>query len=421
VLITSPRRRLTAALTCAVLALSACAGAGSDTDESGTAATEPAVKTSPQGEDSQKDAGEGTDTEQAADREEGDHHAAPAVDPKPLRKGETRQALQMTEPYTPSAPYGSGNDDYRCFLLDPELDEPAWLTGTHVLPGNPDVVHHVILFEVPPSKVTEAEQMDAVEEGPGWTCFGGTGLEPVGQVNDASWLGAWAPGGEESVSKPGLGKRLAPGTRIVMQVHYNLLAGGGEDVSSTLLRLAPGRARLQNLHTMLLPGPVELPCRPRHRVGALCDRETALADVKERFGGKAGATADLLYVLCGGAPRAAATQSCTRGVPEDITIHGVAGHMHLLGRSISIEVHPGTDRARTILDIPLWDFDDQAARPIEPVSLKAFDQIKVTCRHDQSLRDRLPAFETQREDRYVLWGEGSTDEMCLGMLQVTHP
>ena len=35
---------------------------------------------------------------------------------------------------------------------------------------------------------------------------------------------------------------------------------------------------------MLLPAPVELPCRPKHADGALCDRDAALADVKERFG-----------------------------------------------------------------------------------------------------------------------------------------
>ena len=48
------------------------------------------------------------------------------------------------------------------------------------------------------------------------------------------------------------------------------------------------------------------------------------------------------------------------------------------------------------------------------------EQVKVTCRHVQWLRDKLPAFDGQ-PDRYVVWGEGTTDEMCLGMLQVTRP
>ena len=44
----------------------------------------------------------------------------------------------------------------------------------------------------------------------------------------------------------------------------------------------------------------------------------------------------------------------------------------------------------------------------------------MTCRHDQANRDLLPAFEG-KPDRYVLWGEGTTDEMCLGIVMVTRP
>jgi hypothetical protein len=94
--------------------------------------------------------------------------------------------------------------------------------------------------------------------------------------------------------------------------------------------------------------------------------------------------------------------------------------MHLLGRSIKIDDNPGTARARTVLDIPVWDFDNQGSKPIKPVELRVGDTVEVTCKHVQWLRDRLPAFEGQ-PDRYVVWGEGTQDEMCLGILTVTHP
>ena len=42
-------------------------------------------------------------------------------------------------------------------MLDPKLARDSYLTGTNVLPGNPDVVHHVILFRVPPDQVDEAQ------------------------------------------------------------------------------------------------------------------------------------------------------------------------------------------------------------------------------------------------------------------------
>ena len=69
-----------------------------------------------------------------------------------------------------------------------------------------------------------------------------------------------------------------------MQVHYNLLNGEQPDISAMQLRLAPGNADLTPLETMLLPAPVELPCRPGHDDNPLCDRDAAVADVKARFG-----------------------------------------------------------------------------------------------------------------------------------------
>ena len=38
----------------------------------------------------------------------------------------------------------------------------------------------------------------------------------------------------------------------------------------------------------------------------------------------------------------------------------------------------------------------------------------------QELRDRLPSFKGQ-PDKYIVWGEGTTDEMCLAILLVTRP
>ncbi|CAN5616632.1 hypothetical protein BH10ACT10_BH10ACT10_22480 [soil metagenome] len=348
-----------------------------------------------------------------------DHAAEPAtVRNKPLRPGETRVKVSMPAAYTPSAPYGTGTDDYRCFVLDPHLTQDSFITGLNILPGQPEVVHHVILFSVPPSSVAAAEAKDDDEAGEGWTCFGGTGLESVGQsLDDAPWLGAWAPGGSEQVMAEDVGVPMAKGSRVIMQVHYNLLAGPRPDISSAQLRMAPGTTKLAPLETMLLPAPVELPCRAGHDESPLCDRTTAVADVQQRFGSDIGQTANYLHLLCGRG-QVGAVQTCDREVHDPVTIRAAAGHMHLLGRSIKIEVDPGTPHARTVLDLPVWDFDNQGAQAVRPIALKPGDTVRVTCRHDQSLRDLLPSFEGQPE-RYVVWGEGTTDEMCLGILLVT--
>ena len=342
--------------------------------------------------------------------------AAPVVQ-KALRPGERRIEVRMPTTYTPSAPTGVGTDDYRCFLLDPKLTADSFVTGFNVKPGNPDVVHHVILFRVPPDRVAEAKAKDAATPGQGWTCFGTSGLGNDQSIDDAPWLGAWAPGGSEQVYGSGLGEQFQAGSRIVMQVHYNLLNGAEPDRSAAELRLTSNRST-KALETQLLPAPVELPCRAGH-TGKLCDRAASVADVKARFGDRPGELANLLHLLCGGEP-AGPTQSCTRTIQTRETIRGVAGHMHLLGRSIKIEVNPGTPRARTVLNVKVWDFDNQGSVPTPPIRLRNGDTVRVTCTHTQKLRDALPALRGI-PDKYVVWGEGTTDEMCLGILLVTRP
>jgi len=348
------------------------------------------------------------------------HHASPdasAGSTTPLRTAERFVDVGLSEPYTPKAPT-TGTDDYRCFLLDPGVKQDKFVTGIDVVPDRPEIVHHVILFRVPSDGVKAAMTHDAATPGQGWTCFGGSGLGG-GSLDNAPWIGAWAPGGGERVLAGDLGIPLEAGSRIVMQVHYNLLAGDGADESKARLRLAAGTKKLEALETILIPGPVELPCRAGVEE-PLCDRKAALADVRARFGNITGQTADFLNFMCQGtgpSPR----QSCTRMITEKATIRAVAGHMHLLGRKITIEFNPGRADARTVLDVPIWDFDNQGSRPVDkPIKMVPGDELRVTCEHDQALRDVLPAFEGQPE-RYVLWGEGTTDEMCLGIVLVTRP
>jgi hypothetical protein len=166
---------------------------------------------------------------------------------------------------------------------------------------------------------------------------------------------------------------------------------------------------------------VELPCAPAE-TGPLCDRTAALFDQIRKYGQDAGLIPVGLLLYCGknaASPPAGPVTSCIDRFEGPATIHSVAGHMHLLGRSIRIELNPGTPRARILLDIPRWDFHWQASYLLAaPVRVEARDVIRVTCRHDAGLRKTLtPA--AARTPRYTLWGEGTTDEMCLGIVQVT--
>jgi hypothetical protein len=104
-----------------------------------------------------------------------------------------------------------------------------------------------------------------------------------------------------------------------------------------------------------------------------------------------------------------------------MTVRAGAGHMHLLGRSITVVANPGTPRERVLVDVPVYDFDNQGSRTLaQPVPLRKGDVVRVTCTHDAKLRSLLPELASQ-PPRYVVWGEGTSDEMCLGILTVTSP
>jgi Copper type II ascorbate-dependent monooxygenase, C-terminal domain len=129
-----------------------------------------------------------------------------------------------------------------------------------------------------------------------------------------------------------------------------------------------------------------------------------------------------LNLLCNrGVPVPGTTQQCDQSVRAEGEVFAVAGHMHLLGRSITVELNPGTPGARTLLDVPAYDFDNQNARPLaEPVPVSPGDVLRVTCTHDATLRRQLPELKPL-PPRYVVWGDGTSDEMCLGIVIWARP
>ncbi len=358
-----------------------------------------------------------------------DGPARPPLSPEPIsvKEGESVLKVAMPGSYRPRAGKGA-TDDYRCFVLDPKLADDVSVTSARIEPGSPKVVHHVILFRISPAQVAEAAQLDASAPGLGWSCFGGTGISAGSDassvraaLNNADWISAWAPGWGGGRLPDGNGVPLPAGSRIVMQVHYNLLSGKSPDRSRAALTVAPASAGLTRVQTVLLPAPVELACAKGER-GKLCDRTEALVDLSRKYGPAAAFVPAGLLLLCdrsAASVKPSAVSRCDRRLEAPTKILAVAGHMHLLGASIRLELNPGTPNARILLDIPRWDFHWQNAYTLTtPVQAKPGDVVRVTCRHDVTRRlagdDGVP-----KTPRYILWGEGTTDEMCLGLLQVT--
>jgi hypothetical protein len=363
----------------------------------------------------------------AADRHSTPSHGAGLTGP-----GRTL-TLAPPRAYRPHTTTG-GLDDYHCFLLDPRLPTNAYVTGALIRPQRTGIVHHVILFEAAGAQAIAATQLNAASGGEGWSCFGGPGLPPdlagpdsVLRLGQPPWISAWVPGHVSNSAPRGTGILLHRGAKIVMQVHYNLIETARPDRSRVVLRLRPATTRLTKLQTMLVPAPVELPC-PHGVAGALCTRQRALADETVKYGVEAAATPSVLLRFCGktladfprnvgGATRV--ETSCTRSFDRPMTIYGVAGHMHLRGRDISLVLNPDTPRQRTLLHIPAWDFHWQDAYYLRrPLKVTSGDTLRVRCTFDNSRGAQPVIGGKQLAPRYVLWGEGTTDEMCLALLQV---
>ena len=159
-----------------------------------------------------------------------------------------------------------------------------------------------------------------------------------------------------------------------------------------------------------------------------CSRQQAFQDEVNKYGVENAAIPTALLRLCGrrsptirrrSAPAQRSRPRATAPVTQKETIYGVAGHMHLRGHDIEVDDRPGTPKEQTLLHLPAWDFHWQDVYYLEhPVHVGPGDTMRVSCTFDNSKLDQPVVGTKQLRPRYVVWGEGTTDEMCLAMLSV---
>lgn len=342
----------------------------------------------------------------------------------------TTMTLVPARPYLPKSAAG-GLDDYHCFLLEPNLRQDEYVTSALIRPQQASIVHHVILFEAAGENAIEARRLNEASGGNGWTCFGGPGLSEthpnassadVDRLGVPPWISAWVPGHTNNDLPQGTGVLAHAGAAIVMQVHYNLIHKAKRDRSRAVLRFAPAATtKLTPLNTILVPAPVELPC-PRGVQSRLCSRDVAVKEEIKKYGYNAALIPAGLLYICGKSladfpqsPPSVKTlsTSCDRRVTRPLRIYGVAGHMHTRGYDIRVELN-----GKTLLHIPRWNFHWQDAYYLkQPVDANPGDVIHVSCKFNNSKIKQPLVNGKLLKPRYVLWGEGTTDEMCLGLLQ----
>jgi hypothetical protein len=91
--------------------------------------------------------------------------------------------------------------------------------------------------------------------------------------------------------------------------------------------------------------------------------------------------------------------------------------MHLLGKGMTIVLDPGTPKQQTLLNVVNFNFDYQRSYDLaQPVAVGPGDKLQVTCTYNPAIHQLLPALR-RLPPRFVTWGDGSSDEMCLAIVQ----
>jgi Copper type II ascorbate-dependent monooxygenase, C-terminal domain/Copper type II ascorbate-dependent monooxygenase, N-terminal domain len=287
--------------------------------------------------------------------------------PKPTTLETADAVLTMPEPYTPKSTDGAPNDDYRCFLLPSVSEVDAYVQGFEIVPGDPTEVHHMLLFSLlSDGGVQQVQALDDASEGAGWPCFS-TPFD-----DESSFIAGWAPGDNTILYPEDTGVFLAGGRPLVMQIHYNLLAGARPDQTTVKLKTV---ASVRSEAVITPIAHTELALQP------------GLADVRT----------EASFPLV--------------GLADDLLLYGVFPHMHTLGETLELAVAPlgEADNETCLVNVWRWNFHWQRlAFYQQPLVVRASDTVRIACNYDTTSRTET-----------VYWGEGTQEEMCLAFVYVT--
>jgi hypothetical protein len=201
----------------------------------------------------------------------------------------------------PSYTVSSSNDVYINFVLPSGLSQSEFINAMEVIPGNTEIVHHVLVFQ------------DSTNNPISISSSGGTGS------NASKLIFAYTPGAQPYWTPDGTGFRLAANTRIILQMHYAPGSNGKTD--STRVNFKFGSNSLREI-----------------QVGALLNHITTM-------------TNGPLHIP------ANQTKTYYEELPVigDWTFLYVFPHMHLIGKTITSYAVNNNDTI-PFVNIPDWDF-----------------------------------------------------------------
>ncbi len=293
-----------------------------------------------------------------------------AAPPAPVFSNDSEVGTPDRVLLTPNYTVTATDDEYRCFVIPNGLNQVKYLRGLEAMPGNHEVVHHILVYE---DTTGQAKILDAQTPNvPGYVNFGGPG------VNSARLVGAWVPGSRTVLTPPFMGVKLTPGADLIVQMHYPKGVTGMSDQTRLNLFFTPSNQGIREIrlspvlnHTPLSleNGPLNIPPNT----------------VKEYHA---------KYTLF-----------------QNASVLSVAPHMHLIGRSIVCFGVTLQNDTIPLIRINDWDFHWQGAyyfQKLQKLPLGA--KLHAYAVYDNTVNNPFqPSFPPQ----LVTQGEATTDEMML--------
>jgi len=316
----------------------------------------------------------------------------------------------VTQTLSPVAPFTSSGtrDQFICYILDPNT-AGTWLTGLQVRPGNPDVVHHVVVTEMAAGAAQDAL---VAAHGIGMPFDCSTIQTPGNLV-----VTIWTPGNDAMQTPAGMAVPVTGGAKFVLNIHYHP-AGVQHAPDATSIDLRTSLAWPQRMYFIgalgnastaptLLPDPDDRTSSPEFRIPA----------------NKPDHTEHMRFTVAG------------LGTTSDLRVYSVNPHMHLIGTHINgtiTRAAPSASQpASECLANGVWNFDWQRTyyydAPLDQLpAVQDGDVVDIQCHWDNTIQN--PFEQRALTDAGlgapvdVTLGEGnSTDEMCLEIFGLSVP
>lgn len=263
----------------------------------------------------------------------------------------------------------AGADEYRCFVFKNPLSEDRFVTAWEIVPGNREIVHHVVTFQDETGECAAAD--DATSE-PGYVCFGNS-------CEGAEMFGAWAPGGNPLTYPPGMGVRIKAGADIVIQLHYPAGTAGQVDSTEVHFFFSPSNSGMREVKFATVADPWTTNLNTPFVIPA-----NTIKTFHTRL--------DLNFGI-------------------DFSILRIFPHMHLLGKSMKAWAKFPDGSIQPFISIPQWDFHWQGMYAF-PKLMHVPNGSKIETEFTYNNTTGNPE-NPNIPPKTVYYGEETTDEMLF--------